>query len=91
MSGWEIGDLALCVEQDIFGRLSVGRSYTVIDLNVDYLNVPHIGLGLILSEISARKPYRGFIATRFRKILPDAHEPCEAEFITLLKRGKVKA
>ena len=31
------------------------------------------------------------IARRFRKILPDKHEPCEQEFVALLKRKRVSA
>lgn len=29
--------------------------------------------------------------SRFRKIRPDKHEPCEDEFVTLIKREQVRA
>ena len=94
MSGWEIGDLALCVgepEADLSlppcgWRVVVGRTYTVLD----YDGSPN-GPTLNFEEDPTYDPYTGWDANAFRKILPDKHEACEAEFLTLLKRGKVKA
>lgn len=87
MSDWQVGDLAVCVDAGLrqsFGPhlgcgLVLGRIY-----RVEAIGAPSIaGLPtLIVSEVGRK------IADRFRKILPDKHEECEPEFVTLLKRIK---
>lgn len=96
---WQVGDLAVCVDasppRDICGdggketnaeyiaNLVEGRIYEVTQVAVCRCG-GHIGLG----NHSARA---GGAADRFRKIHPDEPEPCEAEFITLLRRSRVSA
>ena len=88
---WEVGDLAVCVhfgpwlEED--GRLSLGPdprgggtyvvSAVVTDLDGDLC----LWLDGPFSD--------SYLAEAFKK--PDAHKPCEEEFVTLLKRRKVDA
>jgi hypothetical protein len=88
---WEVGDLALCVDGGPCRShpypgapllAQAGAVYTVYDAWVD----DDGDLLLALAEL----PEWGFGAERFRKILPDAHEACEEEFVTLLKRTKRK-
>ena len=92
MTDWQIGDLALCVDDSVLrhlGRywhgegLRNGEVYTVSAVT-SQLNLPHL-------MFTKRTGPDGSLAGRFRKIIPDKHEPCEAEFVTLLKRAKVKA
>jgi hypothetical protein len=89
MSDWQVGDLAACVdtaprpetaEIDKCRLLTLGRIYTVELVHPDRD-------GFWIAEISS---LYAFYEDRFRKIRPDAHEECEAEFVTLLKRSKRK-
>jgi hypothetical protein len=94
---WEAGDLALCVNvmpcdcgAPLLG-INVGQIYRVESMRRDELGgwlylpdasvVPHF---CVIDE-----PW--FAEEQFRKILPDKHEACEAEFVTLLKRQRVSA
>lgn len=93
MSDWQVGDRAVCV--DASGSrcaLTVGRVYSVSGLDwtegFAELDGSLIPCGLLLAEIAPPFPYDGFDPRRFRKILPDQHEACETEFVTLLKRSK---
>jgi hypothetical protein len=86
---WQVGDLAVCVDVQPrewstahLSRLTQGAIYTVVGLRHYQID------GLHLEGID--NPH-AFDATRFRKILPDKHESCEPEFVTLLKRTKVRA
>lgn len=82
MSDWEIGDLALCVDDSLAEWcLHRGRIYRVRGV---------LGEMLVLDGIAALdgSGRDGMYASRFRKILPDKHEACEAEFVTLLRRTK---
>lgn len=85
---WQVGDLALCVDAGLLPWVEPGCIYTVADLNTDWLEID--GLGLELAGVDAGCGYTGFVATSFRKILPDKHEDCEPEFVTLLNRIKRK-
>lgn len=96
MSDWQVGDLAVCVDggpgrdsrwrvcgqlfREGDGPLEAGQIYTVRAIRAD---VDHLAFGLV--EIPG--PWR---ADRFRKLRPDAHEACEEEFATLLKRAPAK-
>jgi hypothetical protein len=87
---WQAGDLAVCVDVSVQHTvfvhvgtgLSLGATY-----RVDGIGEPSMaGLPtLILSDVGRK------FANRFRKIRPDEHEACEPEFVTLLKRTKVRA
>lgn len=89
-AGWEIGDLALCVDAGIHDCTVTwiapmpekGKIYTVAGLFMDISD-----LNLVLEELH-RDCGIGLRAWRFRKIRPDEHEPCEEEFVTLLNRTK---
>lgn len=94
MSDWQVGDLAVCVDvgdaprtkfsgTGVAGRrLSLGATYTVVAIGAHRVTSETILL------MEGQPNYAG--AFRFRKIRPDAHEACEAEFLTLLKRSKRK-
>ncbi len=93
-AGWAVGDLALCVDDRTsrgspFVDVEAGKSYVVVGF--DPTSARHDlfgrdGGGLVLDGIEARTA-----AARFIKILPDKHEACEQEFVTLLNRRKVSA
>jgi hypothetical protein len=94
---WGVGDLALCVDarpHPFWGEsgLHVGATYRVV--GVVYNPAPSAlygreDYGLFLAGVVSGTE-EGFASQRFRKILPDAHEACEEEFVTLLKRTKRK-
>ncbi len=93
MSGWEVGDLALCVKAHShpnYGSsgLLEGVIYRVRGIGSGKIpNVITGGIvGLHLYGLYSKSPH-GFDANRFRKIKPDT-EPCEEEFTALIKRGK---
>lgn len=98
MSDWQVGDLAVCVDarrnpdvpNDII--LDAGRVYCVEGYRAEPLPNRLYGKasGLFLKGIKSRSITGAFAAQRFRKIRPDEHAPCEAEFVTLLKRTKIK-
>jgi hypothetical protein len=93
---WNIGDLAVCVDDSPrypSHRVLVenGRVYRVSGLSQMSDGEPSLFLDGVIGWLPGEEkpwPYR---AHRFRKIRPDALEECEAEFVTLLKRTKVKA
>ncbi len=96
MSDWQIGDLALCVDDRVcpFWRTNAGlvqgKTYAVVGVMGNGSSLLHgPGVGLTLDGVVT--PSANISSARFRKILPDKHEPCEAEFVALLKREKVKA
>jgi hypothetical protein len=94
MSDWAVGDLAVCVNTDdlqtcIPGRRGVagrrfklGSTYCVVAVSVHAATQEPVLLLEGQSQTAA--------ARRFRKILPDKHEACESEFVTLLNRIKRK-
>jgi hypothetical protein len=103
VSDWQVGDLALCVDDGpcrcgncpawpIFG-LELGKVYRVLAVRLDNQGLP--GLVVDRPPTPPTDPYHmagSQIAdrARFRKIRPDEHEACEPEFVTLLKRTKRK-
>jgi hypothetical protein len=102
MSDWQVGDLAVCVDDSparhgpAIRCLSAGIAYTVS--RVRYWNgagKPH-GPALYLVGVSyhgSPRPNgepRGWHSNRFRKIRPDEHEDCEPEFVELLNRIRRK-
>ena len=99
MSDWQIGDLALCVDDGIIqcdgGRHLGGNAPKKgAVLRVDGIVTSYAEDGRLMPCGCVTVLLAGgFKATpkRLRKILPDKHEACEAEFLTLLKCGKVKA
>lgn len=91
--GWEVGDLALCVNAaPRAGKLWI-TSYRP-ELNAVYTVVAVGSIGLKVAEIPDDATTTGWLGfDRFRKIKPDT-EPCEEEFTVLIKRmkpAKVKA
>jgi hypothetical protein len=101
MSDWNVGDLAVCVDNSPkrasgpvnrrnLALLTVGASYVVSWVGIDpdaggsllLVGVPHDNKGGIIA---------GFRGDRFRRVVQDKHEACEAEFVTLLKRSRVRA
>jgi hypothetical protein len=91
MSDWQVGDLAVCVDNaprsttapGIQYRLECGRVY-----RVSALRQARSGKLNLFMEGVAYPFGIGNGAFRFRKIRPDQHEACEPEFVTLLKRTK---
>ena len=96
MSDWQVGDLAVCVDDRDCRKLANGRVYGVVEVippgSVSSDGVPNsTGItGLRLAGVQNR-PHCAWSEYRFRKVRPDKHEACEDEFVTLLKRGKVSA
>lgn len=97
---WQVGDLAVCVDASpcrcthgcgADTKLEEGRVYRVIGV------IPPIGfetwvnLDIGLGYVGNHRGRVGAVTDRFRKIHPDAHEACEDEFVTLLKRSRVSA
>lgn len=100
MSDWQIGDLAVCVDDsDMDGSSSgsckyvrIGQVYRVRGVlpRILWLNMER-HQGLVVAETSNPfGPHGAFSAQRFRKIRPDEHQSCEPEFVTLLNRIKRK-
>ncbi|WDA36423.1 hypothetical protein [Sphingobium sp. YC-XJ3] len=80
---WKAGDLAVCVERsphyphgsDVPQLRATYRVSGVVDVQE--------GLGLLLDGMRLRGPYVGYLARRFRPILPA--EPCFVEAMRSLK------
>jgi hypothetical protein len=92
MSDWQVGDLAVCVDdqprhgdtQDLeFANLKAGRVYRVV-------KVTWGGHGLHVDGAPVKRE-SGWWSDRFRKVTPDKREACEDEFVTLLKRIRENA
>jgi hypothetical protein len=99
---WEVGDLAVCVDASP-GRewaeylndwsytrgLEEGRIYRVARA-IPASDEP----AFVMLDVGVPFPHEGdgvWPHTRFRKIRPDAHEACEEDFVTLLRRKTVRA
>jgi hypothetical protein len=88
---WQVGDLAVCVESGTQTRAGVVYIVKAVVLpgerdseryrNMD--DVPHLRLAGLIYPVG-----RWSLASRFRKVVSDKQEACEAEFVTLLKRSK---
>lgn len=98
---WQVGDLALCVNASpdwvyaepaisAYARLEQGKVYRVVRLGENHLGKTGLDIG-----VPNRDLFEGYAdiwpPQCFRKIRPDEHEPCEAEFVTLLKRSEQPA
>lgn len=95
-AGWDVGDLALCVDDSPCRCGTCGGAAMTVNAGsvyrVDGVFAFEAKPYLTFEGVPAGARHkRGTYASRFRKILPDKHEPCEAEFVTLLKRSKVSA
>ena len=99
MTDWAVGDLALCVDDGIIMCRGIVHGGMNAPKRGAILRVSEITAGLYAGNPPSpcgclTIHFSGSLMAahiRLRKILPDKHEPCEAEFVTLLKRGKVKA
>jgi hypothetical protein len=88
MTDWQVGDLAVCVDDaerptsipSDLAKIKRGNVYRVARILCG-------GLGLQFEEAVTRHS-AGYWEDRFRKIRPDEHQACEPEFVTLLKRAK---
>lgn len=102
-AGWQVGDLALCVDA---GRVrcqcgkphnnSEGRVVEGVALRVTRIcearNLSVLcALGGCRCETLCLENGTAGLSLRFRKIRPDEHEDCEAEFVELLNRSKAPA
>lgn len=90
---WQVGDLAVCFmardqiiePSDPSDRLVVGTIYVVTGLDC---SVTPLGLYLLgMQAVKTGKFSDSYDSSCFRKIRPDS-EPCEEEFVTLIKRMK---
>lgn len=85
---WQVGDLAVRVDDTPTGGpmvgLKLGHIYRVA-------NITQTPVGLLRLWFEGVPHVNGAAARQFRKIRPDAHEACETEFVTLLKRSRVSA
>jgi len=86
---WKPGDLAVCVNRrtiicDKFAH--TGGNCAALTGPAEVVSVEVKSCGCIRLRFAASSG----VAQRFRKVRPDQHEPCEAEFITLLNRTKRK-
>lgn len=103
---WQVGDLALCVDDSPCSCGSCGgepvsvvsgRTYRVLSLvRAHQLSNPSRNWIVLQFDGVVRQGYHkgqkvGANVHRFRKIRPDNHEPCEEEFAKLIKRSKVDA
>ena len=99
MATWQVGDKAVCV---VFGPLHCGgnckHNGTASTKSKAPLSVVKIGPSLDLHDNPSRcgcialylEDGTAGVADRFRKVVPDKHEPAaDAEFLTLM--GGVKA
>jgi hypothetical protein len=85
---WQVGDLAVCVEKGAWVCEDHSANTDGPD-DGDVHEVTDVAGDGYLSF--APWPDHEFDGQNFRKILPDKHEQCEPEFVTLLKRSKVLA
>jgi hypothetical protein len=94
-AGWEVGDLALCVSRDERHApvVQVGETYIVECIwdGVPQTDTLEPGICFDLVGVPRWGDECCYAPEHFRKIKPDAHESCEDEFVTLLKRSKVSA
>ncbi len=95
-AGWNIGDLALCVDDRQHPahshNLKAGSSYRVIglgELGRSTLYPGRICHGLFLSGAQTSSKL-GFAPERFRKIEPDKHEGDIADWQLILETNKRK-
>lgn len=99
MSDWQVGDLALCVDDGpckccgtpvtiVSGRLYRVAQIFVTDKNRRRLLSTYLRLEGNCAATQEHPLAAGHRDVRFRKIRPDEHTDCEPEFIELLKRSK---
>jgi hypothetical protein len=90
MSGWEVGDLALCVDVGpavwAGGKIECDGTYIGKLKKGCVYRVARIGKNEYAEALMMECGAGGFVH-RFRKIKPDT-EPCEEEFTVLIKRGR---
>jgi hypothetical protein len=94
MSGWEVGDLALCLVEGEVDCSHCGLTHTGLasPAKGEVARVSALGPGIgsrngCFALVLCFDGERLGLASRFRKIKPDT-EPCEEEFTVLIKRGR---
>jgi hypothetical protein len=98
MSDWQVGDLAVCVDDTQQCRVETGElTHAERKAGLRFLVR---GRGYIITRIvehwtgrqgvfiQGQPVARPYAADRFAKLRPDAHEKREEEFVTLLKRSR---
>jgi hypothetical protein len=100
---WQVGDLAVCVDDapcPCCGQQQAvrkGNIYTVSEVSLqpeseDYEEVVYLRLAEIPPQRGISHGHLNEVDCEcFRKVVRDKHEACENEFVTLLKRTKVRA
>ena len=91
MSDWSVGDRAICVDGGCCS--CCGSKFFADNAAFTVTGVLPFGEELYLSFAEVAAPHHSpwWEHSAFRKARPDAHEKCEDEFITLLKRRRVNA
>ena len=87
---WQVGDLALCVDDGrctCCGDLFFNPNIVVV---VSGVWTDKGDTWLSFAEVQPPDHDHWWLHTDFRKIRPDKHETCEPEFIELLTRIKRK-
>lgn len=91
MSDWQVGDRAVhCpqlpqCEHCYDDGTDLPGVFTVVEVAPYEAEPP----GLDFAEAPCGAEH--YCACRFRKVTPDKHEACEEEFVTLLRKSKVRA
>jgi hypothetical protein len=94
MSDWQVGDLAVCVDDGPSREPRNNPTIWVVKGSCYRVSAVVHGLLLNGEPPHAICPFNGptgWAENRFRKIRPDEHEDCEPEFVELLNRIKRKA
>lgn len=98
MTDWQVGDLAVCVSNEPCDCCGMHLPAPEIGqvLTVAGVKACEGSLFLLLPDgpttrdgIHTNDPW--FAASEYRKVVKDAHEACEEEFITLLRKSRVRA
>lgn len=74
MSDWQVGDLAMCLEdyEPVIPGLVIGSIWTVRSVETGVNVEGKLSIGLTLCEIAPPSPYQLFCADEFRKVRPSA-------------------
>jgi hypothetical protein len=95
VSDWQVGDLAVCVDDSpryVGHRVIVEKGHVYRVTGVAEMPDGEAALFLdgVIGWLPGEKCPVAYRIHRFRKIRPDEREACEPEFVTLLQRIKRK-